>query len=143
MSGGVESLGRVRRQGLLLLAAAFGVGMLVGIGVDRLLLERPPTPPWGMRTPALGPGELPPFFEDLGLTDGQRARIRTILQASRPAMDSVLRGSLPRMRALTDSVQAEIDAVLTPAQRARLREIAPPRRPFPDPPLRRRAPPDS
>jgi Spy/CpxP family protein refolding chaperone len=66
------------------------------------------------------PGGFPHAFERLNLTPDQRARIREIFRKYRPRTDSVLRESMPRLRALTDSARAEMRDVLTPEQRARL-----------------------
>jgi Spy/CpxP family protein refolding chaperone len=59
------------------------------------------------------------MFQRLDLTSEQRQRIEAILQQSRPLTDSVLRSSLPRLRAIRDSVRLEIRAVLTPEQQER------------------------
>lgn len=118
MRDGVESLGRIKLQGLALLALAFLTGALAGAAGDRLLTRRitpeRPGARWG------APGMVPPFLERLDLSDEQRTRIREILEASRPVTDSILQQTMPRLRAITDSVRHEIQAVLTPAQRARL-----------------------
>jgi Spy/CpxP family protein refolding chaperone len=118
MKQAVESLGRIRAQGIALLVVVFAAGALVGAAGDRLLGERPiPRRPFAMR---LGePGHLPPPFERLGLTDEQRQRITAILDAARPLTDSILEETLPRLRAVTDSIRAEIRGVLTEEQRER------------------------
>jgi Spy/CpxP family protein refolding chaperone len=64
-------------------------------------------------------------FEGLGLTDEQRRRIEQIFVRSQPRTDAVLRETLPRLRAVTDSINDEIHAVLTPGQRRRLGRLEP------------------
>lgn len=123
MKDGIESLGRIKLQGFALLALAFVTGALAGAVGDRLLTRRAAPEPsfeqWGR------PGMTPPFLERLDLTDEQRARIRSILEASRPVTDSILEETMPRLRAVTDSVRREIHSVLTPEQRERLERQRP------------------
>lgn len=117
MTGAVESLGRVRAKGLALLAVAFVVGGLCGAAVTRMVPPRP-----GFVT-LPGPVEVsgvPPVYEELGLSAGQRARVEQILRSARPETDSLVRATLPRLRALADSIDGEIRAVLTPEQRREL-----------------------
>jgi Spy/CpxP family protein refolding chaperone len=124
MKDGFESLGRVRAQGLALLFLAFVVGVLGGMALERLrTTRRAPRPPgeWvGMRP---GTSVMPPVFERLDLSEEQRARIESIMRESRPLTDSVLQASLPRLRAIRDSVRLEIRAVLTPEQQERFDAI--------------------
>lgn len=126
MSGGFESLGRIRFQGLALLAVAFLTGLLAGIAGDRVFRE-PPEPAAEMRVPWGRPGMLPPFFDRLDLSQDQRRRIREILERYRPRTDSVVEAMLPRLRVLTDSARMEIREVLTEEQRERLERELPPR----------------
>lgn len=118
MKDAFESLGRVRMQGLLLLAVAFGSGILGGMAVERVRAVRAWEAGARRGPPDMGPmgaGRLA-FFERLGITEEQREQIRIILEASRPLTDSILQSSMPRLSAIHDSVRAEIRAVLTPEQ---------------------------
>lgn len=120
MREGVESLGRLRAKGIALLAVTFAVGGLVGIAVERTLLQREPEP---VTAPGPGPGwpdgrVLPPMFRELGLTPQQIAEIRGIMERRKPATDSLLDELLPRLRAMTDSTRAEVRGVLTTEQAA-------------------------
>lgn len=123
MKDGLESLGRVRLQGLVLLLVMFVVGVLGGMALERVrMTRRAPrerAPIAGMR------GGMPPMFAQLNLTREQHQRIETILQQSRPLTDSVLRSSLPRLRAIRDSVRLQIRAVLTPEQQERFDAMEP------------------
>jgi Spy/CpxP family protein refolding chaperone len=120
MRDGFESLGRVRLQGITLLAIAFAAGAVGGMAVERLRASRArPTPPEWMPVR----GDLPPGFRGLDLTAEQRERIQEIFRASGPRTDSVLRASLPRLEAIHDSVRLAIRDVLTPEQRRRFDEM--------------------
>jgi Spy/CpxP family protein refolding chaperone len=72
--------------------------------------------------PPGAPGSIPNFYEALDLTDEQRARIREILEASRPESDSILRVALPRLRELTRFTREAISEILTDEQRTELEE---------------------
>ncbi len=124
MTHGLESLGRVRAQAIAFLAVAFVVGALCGAAVDTLVRSRRPPPP------AMMHDGLPPFLQALDLTPAQRDTIRTILRRGRPRMDRIVRESMPRLRAVTDSVRAEIRSILTSEQRAVFDSIAPPDMPM-------------
>jgi Spy/CpxP family protein refolding chaperone len=118
MKDGFESLGRVRAQGLALLVVTFAVGLLGGMALERVRMARR-VPPQQVDRVRMGPGVMPPMFERLDLTGEQRERIDAILQQSRPLTDSVLQSSLPRLRAIRDSVRLQVRAVLTPEQQER------------------------
>jgi Spy/CpxP family protein refolding chaperone len=121
MKESVESLGRVRAQGIVLLLVMFAVGVLAGIAIERVRIARsaPPAPPFGMGQP-WAEGHMPMMFRELDLTPEQRQQIGAILQESRPRTQEILREMLPRLRAVTDSVRDEVRAVLTAEQAARL-----------------------
>lgn len=123
MKEGVESLGRVRAQGIALVVVVFLAGVLAGVAGDRLLAARrapePPPPDMTMLRP-LRRGTLPGMFRQLNLTLAQRRRILEILEQGQPQTEGILREMLPRLRAVTDSVHMEIRAVLTEEQATRL-----------------------
>jgi Spy/CpxP family protein refolding chaperone len=64
-------------------------------------------------------------FNELGLTDDQRRRIEQVFVRAQPRTDAVLKETLPRLRAVTDSINQEVQAVLTPEQRRRLGRLEP------------------
>ncbi len=66
---------------------------------------------------------LPTSFDQLNLSIRQRQLIVDILARARPRTDSTMRDVIPRLRAITDSVDAEIRAVLDSTQRERLSTI--------------------
>lgn len=121
MTEAIESLGRVRLQGIVLLLIAFVAGGVAGFAGGRITAHRVPLRTgFGIHTTVNRPRGLPPFFDRLGLSPDQRAKITAILERERPRTDSILRISLPALRAIAESAHAEIRDVLTPAQREQL-----------------------
>lgn len=132
MKDAVESLGRVRIQGVILLVIVFIAGGVAGALVDRanpMKEKRPFRERFEQRVDGPGepdgPGEFPRFFRDLNLTDSQREQIRAIFERHRPTIDSIMGESMPRIRALRDSADAEISALLTPEQREKFEKLSP------------------
>ncbi|MGD8700755.1 MAG: hypothetical protein PVJ43_15770 [Gemmatimonadales bacterium] len=124
MKNSVESLGRIRAQGITLLVVTFVAGALAGMAFERIRAPQPTFPAGGepglgMMRP-FGPDRLPPMFEELDLTAEQQAQIRDIIELSKPRTEELLDSMLPRLRAVTDSVRDEIHAVLTPEQAVKL-----------------------
>jgi Spy/CpxP family protein refolding chaperone len=131
MNAHLESLGRVKLQGFLLLAVVFVIGAFAGAAFERAREARPGAPP-----PA-GEGVPPAWREQLRLTADQDRQIHEILEKNRPRADAVLDQFLPRLRAMTDSVRAEVRTVLTPEQQELFDRLQPPI----GPPLRDGRPP--
>ena len=123
--------GRWRGWALVLgsFAALFAAGVVAGIAWERTRGGEAPT----FRVRVEGPRARVEAFEGLELTDEQRRRIEQIFEVAQPRTDAVLRETLPRLRAVTDSINAEVQAVLTPEQRRRLGHLQP-RRVFELPP---------
>jgi hypothetical protein len=119
MTDGLEYLGRARMQGLTLLLVAFLVGALAGAAGDRMLSRPRPRPPEPRSEESQGRPRLPRVLEDMELTVLQRATIDSILASGRPRNEAVMNQVLPRLRAISDSLQQAIRAVLTPPQAAR------------------------
>ncbi len=127
MGGSLESLGRLRLQAVILLLVVFVIGALTGAAIERTRRPRPPGPP-------PREGLSPAMREELQLTAVQSQRVDEILASSRHRTDAVLDGFLPQLRALTDSIRAEVRTVLTPEQQEIFDRLEPPLMP---PPLRR------
>ena len=129
MKDAVESLGRVRVQGILLLVIVFIAGGVAGALVDRANLMKNRRPRMERFDNKLdGPGqvgEFPGFFRDLDLTDEQRKQIRAIFEKHRPTIDSLMDDAMPKIRALRDSTDAEISVILTPEQRVKFEKQSP------------------
>lgn len=137
MNAQLESLGRLRLQGILLLVVVFAIGALSGAAFERAARKHPGPPPGHRRGPP------PDVRERLQLTAEQARRVEEILSRSRGRTEAILGEYLPRLRAVTDSVRAEVRALLTPAQQRILDEMEPELLPPPSggaPPLGRRPP---
>jgi hypothetical protein len=120
MTSGDVSLGRLRLQAVVLLAAVFLIGALTGFALDRSVFPRAHGPRHDGPPPFRGgphPEGLPPeLIEGLHLTPEQEQQIDGILARGGPRTDAVLNLFLPRLRAISDSVRVEIRGVLTPKQ---------------------------
>ncbi|MFI5245987.1 MAG: hypothetical protein ACHQQR_12220 [Gemmatimonadales bacterium] len=130
MKEGVEALGRVRAQAIVLLFIAFLAGAFVGGTIERVM-ARPSRssiagarggymrggPPMA-RTPR-APGSLPSWYEPLGLSADQRAKIEAILAKRSTRVDSVMKVACTVIAPARDSSSKEADAVLTADQRAK------------------------
>ena len=124
MIPGVESLGRVRAQGIVILIVAFLAGGVLGVAAERIRAVRSaPLRPFGRPFDTSGqhpPGRLPRFYERLDLSQAQRESMRAILERARPKTDSLMRQTFPLIRMYMDSIQQELRAVLTEDQREQL-----------------------
>jgi hypothetical protein len=121
----LESLGRVKLQGLLLLAVVFLIGAFAGTAFERIREARPgPLPPGGRGIP-------PVWQEQLRLTADQDRQIHEILEKNHPRADAILEQFLPRLRTVTDSIRAEVRTVLTPDQQEMFDRLQPPLEPPP------------
>ena len=126
-------LRRARVRGLVVAGTIFVSGALLGAAIDRVVRgrARPPSAE-ELSASAFVPTEdvganmkmartgIPVVYEALQLTPDQRQRIRALMDAMRPATDSLLQDSWPRLRTLLDSLQRGVEQVLTAEQRARL-----------------------
>ena len=109
--------GRLRFAGALLLAATFAVGGLGGYSLAQLAGR-------GDAAQADQPEcedrerNRARYYESLGVSPEQKARIDEILEARKQQMDLFWAEHGPRMEQIVDSARAEIRNVLTPEQRA-------------------------
>jgi hypothetical protein len=120
MNAHLESLGRVRLQGVLLLVVVFAIGIFTGTALDRARRARFAPPPRAEQ------GFPPGWREQLRLTDAQDRQIHEILEKSRSRSDAVLDQFLPRLQAVTDSIRADVREVLTPDQQTLFDRLQPP-----------------
>ena len=100
-------------RGLLLLIIVFGAGLAAGVGLDR---AREPRALLKTRLTT----QMPEILERLGLTPEQRRAADSILERGTPRAEAALRGLVPQLSAIADSLDAELREILTPPQRARL-----------------------
>ena len=139
MKEGVESLGRVRAQAMVLLVIAFLAGAFFGGTLERVMFRRPRTESGpqhggsrGGERGARPPGGAPSWYESLGLSADQRTKIEAILARRSQRVDSAMKSACVVIRPARDSSFREIDAVLTPAQKAKrdsVRAARPPQQP--------------
>lgn len=84
--------------------------------------------------------QMPGALRGLGLSADQERAIQSVFDRHQPRSDSLLRTLMPAVRAITDTLDAEVRAILTPSQRAQLDRM---RRPEPTFLLKHRGPFDS
>jgi len=120
------------------LALTFLAGGLAGAAVA--LLARRPAFPHDVRLERIHLPEVPPapgapggpvfykrlgdeFGAELGLDEEQAARVDSLMDIQRQKADSLLGSMGPRLKALMDSTNADIEALLTDEQRERFHEM--------------------
>jgi hypothetical protein len=142
MKEGVESLGRVRAQAMVLLVIAFLAGAFVGGTMERVMVRPSRSGTGGGRgsysrgggsidRAPRPPGSLPGWYESLGLTVDQRAKIEAILNKRSARVDSAIKIACVVIGPARDSSFKEADGVLTPDQRTKrdsVRASRPPQR---------------
>jgi len=106
------------RTAVLLLLAAFALGVVAGIG-GLALSHRPP----GMGHPPGSSGYLSRLSKDLDLTPVQRDSVGAILKRFEPRMDSIWQDIRPRFETLKGELRSDINAQLTPDQQRRYAEL--------------------
>ena len=109
---------RARLVGAVALVAVFIAGMVAGAVLDRFARPRP-----GIRA-SFGT-DMSAVLDRLQLTNDQRARAEAIIQRRTPRTEAMMLELSDRLRAIADSVDAELRSILTPEQRARLDSLRP------------------
>ena len=95
-----------------LLALAFVTGASAGVAGDRLL-----APQTRLRITTT---DMSRVFDRLGLTGRQRVQAESIAARSAPRSHAIMLETAERLRAVADSVDAELRAILTPEQQRML-----------------------
>ena len=108
-----EKTSRSRKIAWLLLVMAFVAGAAAAVTVDRVLTSQPVLSARITRDMS-GP------LDKLELTPQQRAQADSIMQRSAPRAERAMREVAERLQNVSDSLDAELRAILTPPQRARL-----------------------
>ena len=135
MSGG-DLARSARARGAAVLLVTFVSGALAGAAILHVMRATPASASSTAAPPTAGPppervienmkmarSGIPVTYEALDLTPAQRFQIARIMAANRPRTDSLLRETWPKLRALLDSIQRQVEQVLTPEQRERLAEL--------------------
>lgn len=111
----------------LALLLVFGAGAAAGVAAERMWLEADGNGPEAEHRDGEKGGEkhavIERFSEELELTDGQEARIDTILADVRDRMHEMWSEVRPRYRAVVDSARGRIEEVLSEEQARRYREL--------------------
>lgn len=102
-----------RLIGAALLLATFVAGIAVGLAFDRVARTEP-------RLKTFVVADMSRVLDRLDLTTQQRAKADSILQRRSPTTERMMLDVAERLRGLSDSVDAELRAILTPQQRVRL-----------------------
>jgi Spy/CpxP family protein refolding chaperone len=102
----------IRGLVISMLLLAFVAGVSAGVTGDRLL-----TPHVLVRARV---GDMSSVLDRLRLTPAQRAQADAIVQRSTPRAEAIMIEVAERLRAVADSLDDELRAILTPDQRARL-----------------------
>lgn len=126
MKEGVESLGRVRAQAMVLLVIAFLAGAFFGGTMERVMFRPARSSPGSTRGGTRGgergprpPGATPSWYESLGLSADQRTKIAAILARRSQRVDSAMKIACVVIAPAWDSSFKEVDGVLTPAQKVK------------------------
>jgi Spy/CpxP family protein refolding chaperone len=102
----------------LALSSMFAVGAACGVLADRTVLG----PPLHRFEFPLGGGiMLRDPFGDVDLSADQRKKIDAVFERHHTELDAVVRESEPKMRALSEKMDREMQDILTPEQRERLK----------------------
>lgn len=96
----------------LAFALTFAAGAASMRAVEVLSLEAKPAP-----------NEWNRAADELGLSAEQRRRVDSVFARYQASTDAVLISLAPRLAAVSDSIQADLDSVLTVEQSARLRRM--------------------
>ena len=111
------SLSRIHLWSGLVILGVFLAGAATGAGLHAWLRHPGAFPP----PPMLG--RLPPPYSELGLSPEQQSEARAIAERYRPAMESVLEQTFPRMRAIQQEMDRELRSILTEPQARRFDEL--------------------
>jgi hypothetical protein len=99
------------RLAVLIIALTFATGIAVGVAGERLLIDRVTS-----RTAIVR--DMSEVLDKLRLDPIQRAQAEAILNRSAPHSRQAMLEVAARLRNISDSVDAELRAVLTPKQRS-------------------------
>lgn len=128
---------RSRVMAVLTVLAMLGIGVVVGIVVDRRLLRHRPDGrgggrggSWGMMTEPVDTASrhrmrthiVKRITDQLKLTPAQVVAVDAIFARRELQLDSLRAHVGPRLDSLRDQMRASIDSVLTPAQRVTFAE---------------------
>jgi Spy/CpxP family protein refolding chaperone len=108
-----SSTSRTRVVGAAVLLVVFVAGAAVGIAVERLV-----RPGSGIQT--VFKNDMSGVLDRLELSSAQRAQAAAIIERRTPATEAMMIELGNRLHETSDSLDAELRAILTPQQRLRL-----------------------
>jgi len=115
-----------KRTAIASLGMVLLVGVLLGVVIDRHLLDDHNRPPFERR-------RSHDFFErlsvDLQLNDVQKEQLRLLLEATKNKHDELRRTPGPQFRRIQEEFQQEFTKVLNPDQREKFEKITKRNRP--------------
>ena len=115
----MERILRTRLLTVVVLAAVFGAGLVVGAAAERGVAAEPATPA-PVADSLAAPARRRPMYEQVGPDEAQKLLIDSIVGEYRASMkvlhDEFRAAYNPRYQSLVDSPRTAIKAVLTPAQ---------------------------
>lgn len=101
---------RSKQQALMFLLGAVLVGGALGFSADRVFGHDPSTH-WARRQA---------FYDDLGLSNAQRATMDSLLDARNCQIGAVMKPVRPQLDSIREAAHKQVLQVLTPAQREKL-----------------------
>lgn len=122
----LTSTGRLRLLSFAVLFGTFFAGSLAGaaftrvVNADESAPRQEPKPQSKEQAPEKKKRRS--IFDELQLTPQQDSQIRAIMARTEPKTDSMWHEFRPRIRAVIDSANAQIDSVLEPQQREQLQK---------------------
>jgi uncharacterized membrane protein len=131
----LESQARVRIVGALVLVGVFAAGAVFGAGLARWSQPGQPEQPTARELPPRRPppgGPVPAMIHELQLDPAQIEALHQIERAHRGELDTIARETMPRVRAVLDAMEHDLEPQLRPEQLRLLEEW---RKRRPPPPL--------
>jgi len=98
---------RSKQQALMFLLGAVLVGGALGFSADRVF-GRDPETHWARRQA---------FYDDLGLSAGQRSTMDSLLDSRNCQISALMKPMRPQLDSIRSSAHQQVLQVLTPAQR--------------------------
>ena len=114
-----DSPQRTRLLGAVVLAAMFAAGAVFGVGLARWSAPPRPDHPPG---PPGGPPPVEVMSHELDLDAALIATLRSFEASHRRELDAIVRDTIPRVKAVLDTMESELRPQLRPDQVQRLED---------------------
>jgi Spy/CpxP family protein refolding chaperone len=103
-------MGRSKQQAMMFLLGATLFGGMLGFSAERVFGHRP-TRGWAQRTT---------MYDDIGLSEKQRASMDSLLDDSNCQIDKVMKPVRPMLDSIHTEARHRMRALMTPQQQAKL-----------------------